>query len=124
MTQLQVYSCFIHDCASNGIAIFGGQEGSRASAVVENCDLQRNKGHGILIRDGATPAITDSFIFRNGGYGMMLQDCGGSYSRNIVKENFEGSVGHLLLFEGFDINEVVAGNKLDKYPQKLTPLRR
>lgn len=95
----QMYRCTVHNCERNGVAVFGGLDGSRASAVLENCELAWNKGHGLLVRDGATPSVSDSEIFRNGGYGLMLQDCGGSYSRNTVVENGAGAVGYQLVFE-------------------------
>ncbi len=116
--------CTVHNCERHGVAIFGGLDGSRASAVLEACELKRNKGIGLLVRDGATPTVTDTTISRNGSYGMYLQDCGGSYSRNVVVENGEGAVGYMLLFESFSVNELVVENKLDRYPQKLTPLRK
>ena len=83
-----------------------------------------NKGHGILVRDGATPAVTDCSVFRNSGYGLFLQDCGGGYGRNLVVENGEGSVATLLLLEGFDAASLAEGNELDRPHTKLTPLRR
>lgn len=69
----QLYNCSVHDCATHGVALFGGLDGSRASPVLEACQLRRNRQHGLLVRDGATPAVSDSVMARNGGYGMMLQ---------------------------------------------------
>ena len=74
----------------------GRAEGPRASADVpprRRCKLAKNKLNGVLLRDGASPAIEGSRLVNNGAYGASLIDCRGSLAAgNEIRGNGKGGV--------------------------------
>lgn len=97
--------CTTRDCAQNGVCIYGNStmEGSEEmylsrseSPVVKGCFIERNNRHGVLIRDGAVPEIAANTIMNNAGYGLVLQNCGGSYKSNVVEKNSKGAVAYWM----------------------------
>ena len=46
-------------------------------APVERCVVQQNKLNGLLLRDSASPTLSDNLLKANGQYGVALVDCGG-----------------------------------------------
>ena len=73
-----------------------GSRAARASADVpprRRCELAKNKLNGVLLRDGASPAIEGSRLVNNGAYGASLIDCRGSLAAgNEIRGNGKGGV--------------------------------
>jgi nitrous oxidase accessory protein NosD len=85
--------CIIKDCNLNGIGVFG--EGTGAEIV--GCEIECNKGDGVLVGDGAVPIIEGCTIIENKKYGLRFRDCGGEVKGNVVKRNGMGAVEFRLL---------------------------
>ena len=87
--NVTVFSCTIHDCKNHGVLYVGsGATGRVKRSVVEKCNL-----NGILLRDGASPTLSDNLIQGNGQYGAALVDCRGVLlNDNEVVRNRKGAV--------------------------------
>lgn len=121
---------FPHCCCSNhhlpsmpnwpaGVAIFGGLFDRSCGAALEQCTLSRNTLSGLLVRDGASPAVGGCTLSGNGEWGLLLQDAGGSYLGCEIVANARGSVAYSLLDDGVDTAMMVVYNKLDRPVQSL-----
>jgi parallel beta-helix repeat protein len=108
----QITNCAIKGCAHSGIMIFSDLEGEAGTPTISNCSMESNKQHGVLVRDGAAPAVIGNRIRGNGGYGLALQGCGGEYSENEIKENKKGQVAVHLLLDGLDAAKIAKENGL------------
>jgi len=82
-------SCTVHDCKNHGVLYVGSESTGRVKrCVVENCKL-----NGLLLRDGASPTISDNLLKGNGQYGAALIDCRGVLlGDNEVVGNGKGAV--------------------------------
>ncbi|KAG2423736.1 hypothetical protein HXX76_015125 [Chlamydomonas incerta] len=124
--------CRVHDCARQGLAIFGGGAELMADlnldlsldpavdpglltgmtgGVVQGCDVYGNALDGVLVRGGAAPDLMDNKVHDNKGSGFNLQDCSGRYSGNVVYDNARGAVAVSPLFE-LDSGDLAGSNSL------------
>ena len=87
--NVTVFSCTIHDCKNHGVLYLGGDATGRVErCIVENCKL-----NGLLLRDGASPTLSDNLLKGNGQYGASLIDCSGVLlDNNEVVRNGKGAV--------------------------------
>jgi len=110
--HVEVANCHIHDCARSGAMLFGDFESSGRSSqrmCLRNCAIERNKLHGIVVRDGAAPIVKGNADRSNGGYGLALTDCGGSYENNVIVNNKQGVLAYYLL-DGINPDELSEKN--------------
>ncbi|KAG2491218.1 hypothetical protein HYH03_010428 [Edaphochlamys debaryana] len=121
----QLLGCRIHDCARQGMAIFGpaalddpldrstdpGFLYGSTGGVVQGCDIYGNALDGVLVRSGASPDLLENLIHDNKGVGVNLQDCAGRYERNDVYGNARGAVSVTAAFE-LDAGEIAGSNSL------------
>ena len=94
--------------------LFGDLFGEGCQAALDQCTLSDNRLSGLLVRDGATPAVTNCVMSGNGEWGFQMQDAGGSYTGNKVTANAKGSVGYALLYDEVDTAQMMMQNKLDR----------
>ncbi|EFJ51771.1 hypothetical protein VOLCADRAFT_103273 [Volvox carteri f. nagariensis] len=127
-----IMDCRIHDCARQGIAIFGGLPVEfdldpaidpgllygMTGGTVQGCDVYGNSLDGVLVRSGASPDLLDNLIHNNGGFGVNLQDCAGRYERNMVYDNARGSLAVSSLFE-LDPGDLAGSNSLRGLMRRL-----
>ncbi|KAG2491216.1 hypothetical protein HYH03_010426 [Edaphochlamys debaryana] len=121
----QLLGCRIHDCARQGMAIFGpaalddpldrstdpGFLYGSTGGVVQGCDIYGNALDGVLVRSGASPDLLENLIHDNKGVGVNLQDCVGRYERDDVYGNARGAVSVTAAFE-LDAGEIAGSNSL------------
>ncbi|KAG2491217.1 hypothetical protein HYH03_010427 [Edaphochlamys debaryana] len=134
----QLLGCRIHDCARQGLAIFGPAalddpldrstdpgflygstggvvqarcQGPTSSTRLLGCDIYGNALDGVLVRSGASPDLLENLIHDNKGVGVNLQDCAGRYERNNVYGNARGAVSVTAAFE-LDAGEIAGSNSL------------
>jgi len=87
--NVTVVSCTIHDCKNHGVLYVG----SGATGRVERCIVERCKLNGLLLRDGASPTLTNNLLKGNAQYGAALIDCRGLLmDDNEVVRNGKGAV--------------------------------
>jgi parallel beta-helix repeat protein len=87
--NVTVFSCTIHDCKNHGVLYVG----SGATGRVERCIVEKCKLNGLLLRDGASPTLSDNLLKGNGQYGAALIDCRGVLlDNNEVVRNGKGAV--------------------------------
>ena len=87
--NVTVYSCTVHDCKNHGVLYLG----SGATGRVERCIVEKCKLNGLLLRDGASPTLSDNLLKENGQYGAALIDCRGILlDDNEVVKNGKGAV--------------------------------
>lgn len=94
--------------------MFGDLLGDGCAAELQGCSLVGNRLNGLLVRDGAQPAVVECTLSSNGEWGLRLQDAGGSYLGNTIAANARGSVAYSLLFDEVDTARMVVENKLDR----------
>ncbi len=122
--------CRFHGCARSGAMLFGaaGEEedegggGGAASATLEDCALEGNRLHGLLVRGGA-PAVRRCALRANGGFGLALQSCGGAFEGNALGGNGRGDVAVDLLRDGLDAAALAAANGLEPRAVRAVALR-
>ena len=87
--NVTVLSCTIHDCKNHGVLYAG----SGATGRVKRCIIEKCKGSGLLLRNGASPTLSNNLIQSNGEYGAALIDCRGVLlDDNDVVRNRKGAV--------------------------------
>ena len=86
--NVTVSSCTIHDCKNHGVLYVG----SSATGRVERCVVENCKLNGLLLRDGASPVLSNTLLKGNGQYGAALIDCRAQYLANDEKGNAKGAV--------------------------------
>jgi hypothetical protein len=105
--------CRVHDCSRQGVAVFGGLDGSPGRCVVQNCSITHNKLDGCLAKDGGELVLRDSTLQDNGGFGAQLRDCTAELTRNTFKGNRSGSVAlDLSSVEAADAQHIERDNTL------------
>ena len=109
--------CTLHGTPRNGVAIFGDLETGECGCTLSGCTIAGNKLAGVLVRDGAAPSVLDCDVSRNGGWGIDLRDCGGEYRGNRVAGNGRGALAYALLAEGVTPAALASGNSLDAPPR-------
>lgn len=87
-------ACAFHDCARHGAAVFGDLSGDAAggTSVLEGCTFTANRGHGVLVRDGAAVELRGCGVERNGAAGVAAVDATLTMVGCTVKGNRGGSV--------------------------------
>ena len=87
--NVTIRSCSIHDCKNHGVLYVGrGATGRVERCIVETCKL-----NGLLLRDGASPTLSNNLLKGNGQYGAALIDCGGVLlDDNELVRNGKGAV--------------------------------
>lgn len=108
----RIINCSLHDCERSGIMVFSDLEGNPGTPKVQNCKISNNKLNGVLVRDGAEPAVVDNRIENNGGYGLVLQGCGGMYTGNVLEGNRKGQAAVNLLLDGLTVEDLAKENGL------------
>ncbi len=91
--------------------------------MLDSCTLLDNKLSGLLVRGGATPAVSHCQLSGNGEWGLLLVDAGGSYAANQITGNAKGSVAYSMLYEEVDTARMVVDNKLDRRVTSLATTR-
>ena len=87
--NVTVFSCTIHDCKNHGVVY----RGSGSTGRVKRCIVEKCKLNGLLLRDGASPTLSDNLLKGNGQYGAALIDCRGVLlNDNEVVRNGKGAV--------------------------------
>ena len=71
---LRVSGCDVHDCVSHGVAVYGDLLGEFGEGVVEDCDVVRCGGNGVLVRAGALGTIVGCRFADVGGFGVEFVD--------------------------------------------------
>lgn len=99
--------------------MFGDLLGGGCAAVLDGCAISGNRLSGLLVRDGASPAVQRCTLAGNGEWGLRLLDAGGRYEGNEIAANAKGSVAYTLLFDEVDTAQMVVRNKLDRPVQSL-----
>jgi hypothetical protein len=84
-------NCTVSGCERHGIAVFASFETGIGGGEVLGCSVQGNKLDGLLVRDGAQPAVHGCSIVDNGEWGVEVKSAGGSFSDNVVKGNRRGA---------------------------------
>ena len=61
---------------------------------MRGCTLSKCKLNGLLVRDGAAPAVSSNVFDSNGLFGAQLVDCGGTLdgSSNTFRGNGKGAI--------------------------------
>ena len=80
-------ACAVHDCASNGVAVYGDLLGEVGAGLVVGCDVARCGKDGVLIRGGAVGVVEDCRVSEVGGFGVAFFEGAGEGSaarRNVV----------------------------------------
>ena len=67
-----------------GWCLQGRRAGRAGAAALEDCTVEGNGAHGVLLRDGARPSIALCSIRGNAGYGVLLKDGGGVLRDNTL----------------------------------------
>jgi hypothetical protein len=100
-------ACAVHDCASNGVAVYGDLLGEVGAGLVVGCDVARCGKDGVLIRGGAVGVVEDCRVSEVGGFGVAFFEGAGEGSaarRNVVSgAGRKAAVG----FKGVDTEENV-----------------
>ena len=101
--------------------MFGDLYERQCTAHLEQCSLANNAGNGLLVRDGASPAVSGCALSGNAEWGVRLQDAGGAYDGCTIVLNAKGSVAYsLLAYDEVDTAQLVVRNKLDRPPQGIS----
>lgn len=80
---LRVSRCDVHDCVSHGVAVYGDLLGEFGEGFVEDCDVARCGGDGVLVRAGALGTVVGCRFEDVGGFGVEFVDPRfGSAARN------------------------------------------
>ena len=93
--------------------MFSDLEGNPGAPKITDCQIENNKQHGVLVRDGAEPMVIGNKIQGNGEYGLALQGCSGEYKDNLIKENKKGHVAVHFLSDGLDAVVIAKENGLE-----------
>lgn len=101
--------------------MFGDLLERACGASLRGCALTRNALSGLLVRDGAAPAVADCTLTGNGEWGLSLLDAAGSYEGCEIGANARGSVAAWLPEEGVDTARLLAANRLDRPLQWVGP---
>lgn len=84
-----------HGAALFGDLMGGGDDGGGAAGpatVLEACELSDNRGHGVLLRDGASGDLRSCGVARNGAAGVRVVDSALALVGCTVAGNRGGSV--------------------------------
>ena len=73
-STLTVQNSTVHDCKSHGIAVYGDLLGEVGSGKIEGCQIAKNGGDGVLLRQGAKGVVIGNTIQDNAGYSIEVFD--------------------------------------------------